>query len=78
MRDRAWNRKTSIKKALRKKRITEEVYSMCKEFPWYDNLNQYSKNKVHCSCPMCRGENVYKRRRQEESIKEAMTDCLCD
>ena len=26
MRDRAWNRKTSIKKARRKKRITEEVY----------------------------------------------------
>ena len=21
---------------------------------WYDNLHQYSKNKIHCSCPLCR------------------------
>ena len=20
---------------------------------WYDNLHQYSKNKIHCSCAMC-------------------------
>lgn len=20
---------------------------------WYDNLHQYSKNKIHCSCGMC-------------------------
>ena len=20
---------------------------------YYDNLHQYSKNKIHCSCPMC-------------------------
>ena len=45
---RAYNRKVSIRKALRKKRIAEEITSMT-----YDNLHQYSKNKVHCSCPMC-------------------------
>lgn len=22
-------------------------------FPRYDNLHQYSKNKIHCSCPLC-------------------------
>ena len=53
MRDRAWNRKTSIKKARRKKRITEEVYQHGKDYPWYNNLHQYSKNKIHCSCPDC-------------------------
>ncbi len=21
--------------------------------PWYGSLHQYSKNKIHCSCPMC-------------------------
>ena len=20
---------------------------------WYNNLHQYSKNKIHCSCPLC-------------------------
>lgn len=20
---------------------------------WYSHLHQYSKNKIHCSCPMC-------------------------
>ena len=78
MRDRAWNRKMSMRKARRKKRITEEVYYLGKEFPYYGNLHQYSKNKIHCSCPMCRVENEYKRRRQEECLKEAMTDCLCE
>lgn len=45
---RAYNRKASIRKALRKKRIAEELGLIT-----YDNLHQYSKNKVHCSCPGC-------------------------
>lgn len=24
-----------------------------KNHPWYNNLHQYSKNKIHCSCPLC-------------------------
>lgn len=24
---------------------------------WYDNLHQYSKNKIHCSCPMCNAKS---------------------
>ena len=46
---RAYGRKASVKKALRKKRIAEEIYGR----PWYDNLHQYSKNTVHCSCECC-------------------------
>ena len=57
MRDRAWKRKTSIKKARRKKRITGEVYQHGKDYPWYNNLHQQSKNKIHCSCPLCRRES---------------------
>ena len=37
------------KKAIRKKNICEQVYGI----EYYNNLHQYSKNKVHCSCPLC-------------------------
>ena len=53
-RSRAYNRDVSKRKALRKKRLAEEVYYNGKVYPYYDNLHQYSKNKVHCSCPLCR------------------------
>lgn len=45
-----YNRDVSYRKARRKQRIT-------KSWGWtklyYDNLHQFSKNKIHCSCPMC-------------------------
>lgn len=53
------NRRRSILKALRKRRIDSEIYSyldrgnFAREHGYYDNLHQYSKNKIHCSCPMC-------------------------
>ena len=49
-----YNRDVSIRKALRKRRISR--YDYCyrvEEKDYYDNLHQYSKNKVHCSCPSC-------------------------
>lgn len=46
------NRRRSILKALRKQRIDRAVYPYS-EYDWYNNLHQYSKNKIHCSCPMC-------------------------
>lgn len=49
MESRALNRENSKRKALRKQRICRDIY----HFDWYDNLHQYSKNKVHCSCAMC-------------------------
>ena len=52
-RSRAYNRDVSKRKALRKKRIAEEVYYFGKEYPYYNNLHQYSKNKIHCSCGLC-------------------------
>ena len=36
-------------KAIRKKHLTEVIYYRGKEFPYYNNLHQYSKNKIHCS-----------------------------
>ena len=46
---RAERRHKDFSKASRKEKISKLVY----QFNWYDNLHQYSKNKVHCSCPMC-------------------------
>ena len=51
MRTRAQRRFTDRHKALRKRRIVKDVYRW--DEGWYDNLHQYSKNKVHCSCSMC-------------------------
>lgn len=52
MRTRAETRKNSIKKALRKRRIDRETRGDGSQM--YDNLHEYSKGKIHCSCPMCR------------------------
>ena len=57
---RAERRKNNVKKALRKQKITREVYPRVHdkerdEWEWFDNLHQYSKNKIHCSCPKCSG-----------------------
>lgn len=54
-RSKAFNRDVSYRKAVRKRRIAREVYSWSNnpEWEYYDNLHQYSKNKIHCSCPNC-------------------------
>ena len=49
MRTRAERRKNDFNKAIRKKNIAERHYG----FAYYDNTHQYSKNKIHCSCPLC-------------------------
>ena len=49
-----YNRDVSIRKALRKRRISRyDYYYRVEEKDYYDNLHQYSKNKIHCSCPSC-------------------------
>lgn len=61
MRDRAWRRKKSYSKARRKRVIDISryphqnliVFDFKGTIGFYDNLHQYSKNKIHCSCPMC-------------------------
>ena len=63
----AYNRDVSRRKALRKRRIAEEVYYNGKENPYYNNLHQYSKNKIHCSCPLCSAKTRNKGRRRYKS-----------
>ena len=49
MKTRAERRKNDYNKAIRKKNIAEHNHGVS----LYDNVHQYSKNKVHCSCPLC-------------------------
>ena len=65
MRNTTEKRHNDWQKAIRKRRIVKEVY--CWDDEWYDNLHQYSKNKVHCSCGICaryRKTNNHGHRRQ--------------
>lgn len=56
MRNRAEKRHNDWKKAIRKREISRKVYRLNQD--WYDNLHQFSKNKVHCSCPFCRAKTA--------------------
>ena len=49
-RSRAERRHRNVKKALRKRRISRAVNGC----DYYNNIHQYSDNKIHCSCPLCR------------------------
>ena len=46
------------------------------KFGMYDNLHQYSKNKIHCSCPMCstKTRNKGHRRRYAPAINYRRMD----
>ena len=59
-RTRAQRRHHNVHKALRKRGI---VRSWGWDVEYYDNLHQYSKNKIHCSCPMCAAKTNPKRKR---------------
>lgn len=49
---RAETRHQCWRHAIRKQRLVRAL----QRFDWYDNLHQYSKNKIHCSCPLCRAK----------------------
>ena len=58
----AYNRYMSRKKALCRRRLARKIYPY-DDKDYYDNLHQYSKNKIHCSCPMCSAKTRNKRKR---------------
>ena len=50
------NRHNSWRKAIRKRNIDRSVRQRCSWGScgdWYNNLHQYSKGKIHCSCELC-------------------------
>lgn len=50
--DRAYTRAKDWSKALRKYHIDRD--KSADRWPlFYNNLHQYSKNVIHCSCPLC-------------------------
>ena len=51
-RNRAYRRYMNYVKAKRKKDIDTAI--SWGGYSYYNNLHQYSKGKIHCSCPMCR------------------------
>ena len=52
--DRAYLRAKSWSKAIRKRNIDRDTKPIHATWPdYYDNLHEYSKNKIFCSCPMC-------------------------
>ena len=73
---RAHNRAMTWRKAMRKRRLDKAI-SYC---PMYDNLHQYSKNKLHCSCPMCSAKtrNKGKRRYHKGNYAKAINYKVSD
>jgi len=57
MRKTAEKRHNDWKKAIRKRKIIN-----AHGIDYYDNLHQYSKNKIHCSCPFCRAKTSKRKR----------------
>lgn len=70
-RSRAWRRHKNFTKALRKRNITKNYWSS-QLHPYYDNLHQYSKNKIHCSCPMCSPKTRNKGRRNRKNYNPSI------
>ena len=70
----SYNRDVSWRKARRKRRIAREIYRFWKNYgacdnnwEYYDNLHQYSKNSIHCSCPACSSKTRNKGKRRYKS-----------
>jgi len=67
-RTRAWRRYKNYTKAKRKRDIDANYAGSIYWHPWYDNLHQYSKNKIHCSCPMCSAKTRNKGHRRKRKV----------
>ena len=77
-RSRDWRRHKNYVKALRKRYID---HNLCYgDFFRYDSLNQYSKNKIHCSCAMCsrKTRNKGKRRHLQGNYMPSLYYCWSD
>ena len=61
-----YNRDVSKRKALSRRQLARKIYPH-DDRDYYDNLHQYSKNKIHCSCPMCSTKTRNKGHRRNKS-----------
>lgn len=69
-------RKIDYKKARRKARI--DLAQSYDGLPLYDNLHQYSKNKIHCSCQLCRGKDCFGRHVTTEQEVKSRDEMLAE
>ena len=69
-----YNRDVSFRKAMRKKRISDHYWSS-RDHSYYDNLHQYSKNKIHCSCSMCSRKTRNKGKRRYKAGNYSRSLC---
>ena len=69
-------RKIDYKKAKRKARI--DLARSYDGLPLYDNLHQYSKNKIHCSCRLCRGKDYFGRHITTEQEVKSRDEMLVE
>lgn len=69
-------RKIDYKKARRKARI--DLARSYDGLPLYDNLHQYSKNKIHCSCQLCRGKDCFGRHVTTEQEVKSRDEMLTE
>ena len=79
-RTRAYTRKMRAKAIKRKKRIVSNWHWF--ENGYYPHDGMYSKNKIHCSCPLCKDKAYYGKHlftRQEVhallKLQEAEREC---
>ena len=54
------------RKAKHKRYIDHITSSSWSSYYFYNNLHQYSKNKIHCSCPSCSPKTKNKGRRRQK------------
>ena len=71
MSSRAYNRDVTRRKALNRRRLARKIYSY-DDKDYYDNLHQYSKNKIHCSCHCCSTKTRNKGRRQRGNYRRSI------
>jgi hypothetical protein len=59
----------------RKKHIERKKYTLTKiwqnDFPWWRDDGRLSKNKIHCSCPMCAEKTNIKTMRHYSTYHKA-------
>ena len=61
----AYYREMAWRNAIRKRRIARKVYPSESGLEYYPNLHQFSKNKIHCSCPLCSAKTRNKGKRRK-------------
>ena len=76
-RTRSYRRAIRNRKIARKKKICKQLYWIGAN--WFEHDGQYSKGKIHCSCPMCTWNKTFdlprlKDLKEKDFVKQALFD----